>query len=289
MLGAAWTSTCFLNDGLNNITTSVRCVRGSGPRLYAHPGGPVLSSKEFAPDFGGLERLFEVAYVDPRGTGRTQKPGDPRAYRLDDYVEDLAQLVQEPSYLLGFSHGGLVAQRFAARYPDKLRGLVLASTAARFSPDVEVALQRKIVASKGEPWLSDALEALNQEQTGAYRDDAELARILAREMPLYFHRFDERARAWVDLIAADPCNGDALRYFNDVEFLTIDLRPDLSGIRAPTVIIAGSDDFVCPVEAARELHAGIAGSSLVEIPNAGHMTYVEQPAAFYEAVRAVLK
>ena len=264
-------------------------LRGNGPRLFAHPGGPGLSSKEFLPDCGGLERAFEVAYIDPRGTGTTLKLADRRAYRLDDYVDDLAELITEPAYLLGFSHGGLVAQRFAARHPDKLLGLVLASTAARFSPDVEAALQKKIEASKGAPWLADALAALQQEQEGSYADDAELGRIIAREMPLYFHTFGDRAKAWVELIAADPCNGDALRYFNEAEFTSMDLRSELASIRSRTVIVAGADDFICPVEAARELHEGIRGSSLTVIENAGHMTFVEQPDAFYGAVSAVLK
>lgn len=264
-------------------------IRGSGPRLYAHPGGPGLGSKEFAPDFGGLERSFEVAYVDPRGTGKSARPSDPRAYRLDDYVEDLAGLIQEPAYLIGFSHGGLVAQRFASRYPERLNGLILASTAARFSPDVETALNRKIAQSKDEPWLPDAVKALKQEQDGAYADDAELARILEREWPLYFHRFGERAKRWADLVAGDPCNGDALRYFNEAEFLTVDLRPELANIRVRTVIVSGASDFVCPVEAGEELREGINGSRFTVIPNAGHMTYVEQPDAFYEAVSAVLK
>lgn len=145
--------------------------RGYGPRLYAHPGGPGLSSAEFLPDFGGLERAFEVAYVDPRGTGATLKPSDPKAYSLDDYANDLAEIIDEPSFVLGFSHGGLVAQRFAARYPEKVCGLVLASTAARFSADVEAALARKVEASKGQPWLADALEALRQEQAADYADD----------------------------------------------------------------------------------------------------------------------
>jgi len=263
--------------------------RGKGPRLYAHPGGPGLSSAEFLPDFGGLERAFEVAYVDPRGTGATPKPSDRRAYALDDYVADLAELIDEPSLVLGFSHGGLVAQRFAARYPEKVKGLVLASTAACFSSDVEAALARKVDASKGERWLPDALEALRQEQAGEFRDDRELARIVAQEMPLYFHSYDEQAARWVQMIGSHPCNADALRYFNEVEFLSIDLRAELKRITARTIIVSGESDFICPPEAGRELQDGIVDSKLVLIPRSGHMTYVEQPEAFYEAVVALLK
>lgn len=264
-------------------------LRGKGPRLYAHPGGPGLSSAEFLPDFGGLERAFEVAYVDPRGTGATPKPSDPKAYTLDDYVADLDDLIEEPSFVLGFSHGGLVAQRFAARHPEKVIGLVLASTAARFSSEVDAALARKIEASKGKPWLPDALEALRQEQAGEFRDDIELARIVAREMPLYFHSYDERAASWVQAIGSHPCNADALRYFNEIEFLSIDLRTEVKRIIARTIIVSGESDFICPPKAGRELQAGIKDSRLALIPRSGHMTYVEQPEAFYEAVAALLK
>ena len=264
-------------------------IRGKGPRLYAHQGGPGLSSAEFFPDFGGLESAFEIAYIDPRGTGSTPKPQDPKAYTLDDYVNDLGELIDEPSYVLGFSHGGLVAQRFAARYPQRVRGLILASTAARFSADIETALARKVEASRGEAWLPTAIEALRREQAGEFNDDVELARIVAAEMPLYFHAYGEHERRWVERLATHPYNGDALRYFNEVEFLSIDLRPDLERIEAPTFIVSGESDFICPPEAGRELEAGIKGSKLVVIPSAGHMTYVEQPEAFYEAVVAVLK
>lgn len=263
--------------------------REGGPRLYVHPGGPGLSSIEFAPDCGGLERLFQVGYIDPRGTGKTPKPSDAREYALDDYVSDLDTLIAAPAFLLGFSHGGLVAQRFAARHPDKLLGLALVSTAPRFASDVDAALQRKIDAAKNEPWIADAVLALKEEMAGQYRDDAELGAVLARELPLYFHRYDDHARQWVERISSVPCNGDALRYFNEREFTSIDLRQELKDIRARTVIVSGADDFVCPPEAGRELHEGIAGSELIVIPGAGHMVYVEQRERFYVAVSKLLK
>ena len=60
-------------------------------------------------------------------------------------------------------------------------------------------------------------------------------------------------------------------------------------IATPTIIVSGESDFICPPEAGRELPASIKGSTLTLIPRSGHMTYVEQQEAFYEAVVALLK
>ncbi len=66
------------------------------------------------------------------------------------------------------------------------------------------------------------------------------------------------------------------------------LRPGLDAIRAPTLVIVGAEDTATPPAAAAALHQGIRGSRLVVIPNAAHLSPVEQPDAFNAAVRALL-
>ena len=56
-------------------------------------------------------------------------------------------------------------------------------------------------------------------------------------------------------------------------------------IGRPTLVITGVDDRTCTPRAAREMHAGIRGSQLAIIPEAGHMTFVEQPDAYDAAIR----
>lgn len=63
-----------------------------------------------------------------------------------------------------------------------------------------------------------------------------------------------------------------------------DSRPLLARIRVPTLVIVGDTDQTTPVEAAREMHAGIAGSRLVIVPNAGHLAPLEQPEAVASAL-----
>jgi pimeloyl-ACP methyl ester carboxylesterase len=64
-----------------------------------------------------------------------------------------------------------------------------------------------------------------------------------------------------------------------------DSRPDLAGIKVPTLVIVGEGDQITPIEVAEEMHQGIAGSRLVVIPRAGHMSPVEQPEAVQTAMR----
>jgi pimeloyl-ACP methyl ester carboxylesterase len=59
----------------------------------------------------------------------------------------------------------------------------------------------------------------------------------------------------------------------------------LGGIRKPVLILVGEHDRTTTPRAAREMHDGIPDSELVIIPQAGHMTYIEQPDIYFAAVR----
>ena len=67
-----------------------------------------------------------------------------------------------------------------------------------------------------------------------------------------------------------------------------DSTPLLSSIHVPTLVIVGEEDTLTPPSAAEELHRGIAGSELVRIPQAGHLSNLEQPERFTAALTAFL-
>ncbi len=56
-----------------------------------------------------------------------------------------------------------------------------------------------------------------------------------------------------------------------------DLRDGLSGIKVPTRIVVGEEDYATPVKMAEEMHAGISGSTFLVLPKARHLTPLEQP------------
>jgi pimeloyl-ACP methyl ester carboxylesterase len=67
-----------------------------------------------------------------------------------------------------------------------------------------------------------------------------------------------------------------------------DLRHTLPSIGAPTLVICGSNDTRAPLAVGRALHAGIAGSTLVVLPDIGHVCNIEAPDEFNRTVRAFL-
>ena len=265
---------------------------GTGPVLVCHPGGPGFSSSYFA-DLAGLWELFTLVMLNPRGTGASDRPADPRAYQIDDYVADVDELRVhlglDQMLLLGHSHGGVVAQAYAAAHPARVRRLVLASTLARFGSENEAAMRAGIERRSGQPWYPDAVAALEEEQEAKFTTDQELGALFFREFPLYFARYGEAEAGYADTLRADTINADTLLLFNREIFNTFDLLGRLPSIEAPTLVITGDDDFICGPVCAAEISAAIPGAKQVIVGDSGHMLFVEQPQAFHDEVADFLQ
>jgi proline iminopeptidase len=102
---------------------------GKGPDcIYVH-GGPGAWSKSFE-YLGGknLESFLRMTYFDQRGCGRSENASD-RNYSLDRILDDIEDIRiasgRDKVYIMGYSFGGLLASNYAAKYPDKVKGLIL--------------------------------------------------------------------------------------------------------------------------------------------------------------------
>ncbi|MGB2874606.1 MAG: alpha/beta hydrolase [Gaiellaceae bacterium] len=265
--------------------------RGSGPLLVCHPGGPGFSSRYLA-DLAGLDRDLELLLLDPRGTGNSDPAPAPAGYAIDDYASDLEELREhlglERMLLLGHSHGGVAAIAYAARHPDRVERLILASTFARHGPEQEAAMQAALEKRKGEPWYADAHEALETELAGEFQDGRELMDICLRMMPFYYAHYGERERAHVESLADDELCVDATRLWEKEIFERFDLRPQLPRLTMPTLVITGEEDFITGPVPAAELVEGIPAPETVTLRGAGHMIFVEAPEPFREAVLSFL-
>jgi proline iminopeptidase len=267
--------------GHDDVTLHYR-VSGLGPVLIAHSGGPGTGAA-FLGDLAGLDEVATIVWLDPRGTGDSTEPADPAAYSLTHYAKDVDALREflglEEVRLLGFSHGGMVAMRYAADYPGKLSHLVLLDTAPALDAEALTRVAANMDRRNGQPWYEEVRREIDADEA-AGSDDEALAGLL-RIMPMYFHRWDEVAERFVANLkeAGAMLHARATASWN-TEQPSMDLRSELGRIDAPTLVVVGDDDFICDVTSAHEMADGIKGSRLAVISDAGHFPWVEQPAAF---------
>ena len=215
-----------------------------------------------------LAARHRVIAVDARGFG--ESPLGDNGYAIDDLADDLAALLADlgitHAAVLGMSMGGYTALAFAIRHPARLAALVLCDTrAAADNADTRKA-------------RDGAIGRIKATGSGPYLDGS-LARLLSPAAPPALVTF-LRARAEVrpaSLIAGI----EALRD-----------RPDRSGalgaVRVPTLAIRGSDDQVTPADDMRQMAGAIAGATFVTIPGAGHLSHLEAPGAFEQALTPFL-
>jgi proline-specific peptidase len=271
----------------DGLTLQYHCL-GDGPLLVCHPGGPGFSSRYFAGDLGGLDELFTLIVLDPRGTGESERPANPEAYSTEEYAADVealrVALDVEQLNLLGHSHGGVVAAAYAVEHPTRVRRLVLANSLARLLPDE---MERLKATHVDEPWYEDSEQALQQELAGEFETPEELRDLAIREFAFYFAHYDDGARAFIDEhVTSEVPNTDALKWFNErIEAGEFDLRPILPRIQAPTLVVTGEADFICGPACAADLAGGIPGAQMLIVDDCGHFTYHEQPERWREALQ----
>jgi proline-specific peptidase len=264
---------------------------GSGPLLVCHPGGPGFSSRYFG-DLAGLGESFTLILADPRGTGGSDRPADPRAYTTEDYVADLDQLRAhlrlERMLLLGHSHGGVVAAAYAVAHPERVEKLVLASTLARFAEAQEAEMVRMMEARADQPWYAEAREAIDREQAGDFDGEEELQELVRSEMPFYFAEYGDEERRYVDWLGEEKPNPDALHLFNTETWPTFDQTAGLSNVSAPTLVITGELDFITGPVCAADF-AAIPKQRTVLIDGCGHFILREARDRFRDEVTAFLR
>lgn len=261
-------------------------IRGSGPTLIAHSGGPGMDARCWD-DFAKIDEFVTVIAIHPRGSGLSD-PAPNGAYFLPDYAADVEALrlhlgLDKP-IVLGWSHGGMVAQQFAFTYPDSLSKLILLDTSAYFGEflgDIEAAVR----AFKDQPWYERSFSALKQEWAGDYRTDEDMTQLWAHEMKFYFNHFDARAEAYHQRTKDLPLRIASLKVFNEREASMIDLRARLKDISVPTLVIVGRHDFITNVPMAEEMVKHISNARLAIFEDSGHFALVEEPVQFYRVVK----
>lgn len=250
--------------------------RGAGPPIvFVH--GMYLSTAQWQPQLDALGDDFTVVAYDVRGHGRTGG-SDRERYDIDLFAADLDALLDaldiERPILCGLSMGGCIAQAYAATHPDSVRGLVLADT---FAPSPMPLGARLLFANLRVyahldrvvryPTLNRLqLRVGNLLSPGVGGDREAVQRVLEAGPTIPHDEFAKVAGA----MARFPGT-----------------RIDLSRITVPTLLLHGEHlprvmAAMHPRLAARLTAAPV---EIVEVPDAGHASNVDNPAFFTDAVR----
>ncbi len=267
---------------INGVELSVEEI-GRGRAILTLHGGLGFDHTYFRPWLDPLAERARLIFYDHRGNGRSQRvtSGIDHATLVADAEALRAALGLERMVLLGHSYGSFLALQYALRYPERLAGLILANAAPAFDyPDVV----RANAAARATAEMAPGLNKLFGERSP---DDATFDEGLRAILPLYFHRFDpaigERVAGAMSY-SAEAYNAGSLA------LASYDVRARLGEVRMPTLIHAGDDHCITPVEqGAERLAAGIPQARVVRFAQSGHFPFIEERARFNTIVNDWLK
>lgn len=245
---------------------------GGGPLIiFLHGVGGSRTLWQNQLEFFG-ERFCAVAW-DARGYGDSDDP--PGTLKFSDFADDLNRLLDrlhgEKAHLVGLSMGGLILLDFYSRYPARTATLCLADAMSGFR-DLSEEVRRDFAAHRIAP-----LEA--------GRTPAELAPAVVDVLLSSKASAQVRERFRTSLAALRPGPyAQALRAIT-----TTDFRSTLARIGAPTLVLVGAEDRLTPPVISDALAAAIPGARKSVIGNAGHLSNLEQPQAFNQALDTFLE
>ncbi|WP_293574412.1 3-oxoadipate enol-lactonase [Phaeobacter sp.] len=214
-----------------------------------------------------LPQSLRIIRYDLRGHGRSSIP--PAPYSMGALIRDAEALLDllevRDCVFVGLSIGGMIAQGLAVKRLDLMRGLVLSNTAAKIgTPDT---WHKRIDAVRRGGIDQIAEDVLGRWFTPAFRKT-------------------EACAVWADMLTRQSSEGytGCCAAIAGTDFYT-----PTSGLRLPTLGIAGSDDGSTPADLVRETTNLIPGSKFELIRRSGHLPCVEQPERFSALLKAFLK
>jgi len=240
---------------------------GAGPPLVLVHGA-AESGRVWQPQVEGLADEFTVVAWDEPGAGRSADV--PEEFGLADYAACLAAVLEAlglgPAHVAGLSWGGTVVLELYRHHPEHVATLILVDSYAGWKGSLPEAEVRARVAGMREALAAPAAEF-----------DPTLPGLFAAGPPPEFAGLMEEMAATV--------RPESVRTQLSV-MAGADQRDLLPRIAVPTLLIWGEADVRSPLGVARQLEEAIPDTTLVVLPGAGHLTNLERPGAFNDAVRA---
>jgi 3-oxoadipate enol-lactonase len=260
-------------------------ISGAGEYVLQVPGA-VSGHEGYAAVTPGMAEHFKVIDFDPRGYGLSGRPE--QKYTFDVWAADMAGLLDalhvDRAHVHGGSMGSSLAIHYAARYPERVNGLVISGSSvksdhmAKYQYEVWKALARAYGTGSREL----AYDQCNKAVSRAYLDGPGGGEALVQGV------MDVTKRNVNTDVFCDAC--DAL--------IEMDMISDLARVVAPTLVMVGDEDVLTPADqgpdgaGGRFIHDHLDNArfrEFVVIPKAGHANLMDNPEASNRAVIDFLK
>ena len=242
---------------------------GTGPPLVLLHGF-ISDSRAWQPQIEDLSRDFDVIAWDAPGCGESSDPGE--HFSMAEFADCLAGLLDSlgvsSAHLLGLSWGGTMALEFHHRHRKRVSSLILADTYAGWTGSLGVeAAEQRLARCLGESEMP-ARDWVPQWVPEAFSSSA--------------------PKTLLDTYVAIMSDVHPVGFRAMSRTVAPDFRELLPLIDIPTLLIWGNEDKRSPVRCGEAMRDAIPAARLLVIPNAGHVSNMEQPAQFNAAVREFL-
>lgn len=272
-------------------------VEGAGARIYFKTlgrgapllllhGGPGADHSDFLPALKPLARRHRLVLIDQRGSGRSERLGDPSSYTLRLMVKDIEcvrkHLKLEHWVVLGHSFGGILAQAYAVRHPKRLLGLVLAgSGSSARCIDADFRNLRKGLPAALRSRLASCERAGIFQADGAYT--RRYAAASAKAIAPYMHAKTPLRR----FNNPPPLGMEVLRemwvrrsdFHIDGNLKGFDFTKALARVKVPSLVVIGDRDLVS-TRTADVSRDSLPRATLVVMAECAHMMFIDQTERF---------
>lgn len=238
--------------------------------LHAFP----LGANQWEPQMRSIPAGWRLITPDLRGFGGSTELDSLSALSMTDFADDVVDLLEElkvsRAVIGGLSMGGYAALALYQGAPQFFEGLVLADTRATADTPEGRANRRNMLA------LVD-----REGPSGVAREM--MPKLLGKTTRELNPAIEAQARRLIKQQSPVAIRGAIHRMMHRPDSMAL-----LPQIAVPTLVIVGEEDELTPPDDSKRMAEAVPGATLVTIPHAGHLSNLEQPAAFNEALNAFL-
>jgi pimeloyl-ACP methyl ester carboxylesterase len=242
--------------------------RGTLVLVHAFP----LSAEIWESQLAAAPAGWRVVAPDVAGFGRSFPV--PHTATFDDDAHDLLALLnhlgEKQAVVAGVSMGGYIAFALLRAAPERVRGLVLADTRAEADTDPARRARQEMLETLERGGVAAVVDAMLPKLLG-HTTHASRPAVVARARAIGLRQSPDGIRAAIHRLMGRP-----------------DSTPQLSAIRCPVLVVAGTEDAIIGPEVVRGLQQRIPGARLSLIDEAGHLPNLERPDAFNAALAGFL-